>query len=196
MDYTTRAIVKDAMGATSTANDTTIDRVVTAVSRFIDRYLTGKAIGSDNYLMSESITAEVLSARVYQAQQVIVWPRKPAIDSVTAFAYRIRPDDAWTDVDLSYIEIEGHAVQAWFAMQAETCKVQISYTGGLAASVAGLPGDIIEAATALCVRFFREDVTGLSDAIGVDELGTLIYSKSIPARVREMLAPYKRVTGW
>jgi len=196
MDYTTRAIVKDAMTSTATAKDTTIDRVVTAASRTIDRYLTGKAIGSDNYLQTATVTDEILIARLAQSQQIVVWPRKPLISTVTAFAYRIRPDDPWTSVDLQYVEIEGPAVQAWVALDGETCKVKLSYTGGIAATVADLPADIIEAATAISVRVFREDMTGLSDAIGVDELGTLIYTKAMPARVRESLAPYKRVTGW
>lgn len=37
-DYTTKAVVKGELGITDTADDTTIDAIITAVSQWIDRY--------------------------------------------------------------------------------------------------------------------------------------------------------------
>ena len=71
MDYTTSANVLAAMGANApSANplgateQALIDSYVTRVSRVIDRYVTNAETGSDDYLKSETKTAEILRGQV------------------------------------------------------------------------------------------------------------------------------------
>jgi hypothetical protein len=66
----------------------------------------------------------------------------------------------------------------------------------LAEDVEDLPADLIELATLLAARFYKEAETGLNDAIGVAELGTLIYTKAWPIRFVAMLEPFIRRVGW
>jgi hypothetical protein len=74
--------------------------------------------------------------------------------------------------------------------------VQISYTGGYADTFDNLPADLVEAATVLAARYYREAEGGLTDAMGIVEIGQLVYTKALPARVADMLKPFKRKIPW
>ena len=74
-------------------------------------------------------------------------------------------------------------------------RTKMSYIGGYGATLGELPPDLVEAATVLAVRLYREVKSGLTDTIGVAELGMLAYTKAWPVRVTEMLQPWKRVRG-
>ena len=74
--------------------------------------------------------------------------------------------------------------------------VTISYTGGMGASVDALDPNIVDATTVLAIRKYKEERSGMSDVVGVVELGTVSYSKGVPASVERDLAPFKRVTPW
>jgi len=68
-------------------------------------------------------------------------------------------------------------------------QVKISFTGGFNP----LPDDLVNAATLLTIRFYKEVKTGLSDSIGIAELGMLQYTKAFPERLAAMLKPYRRI---
>lgn len=189
-DYTTLANVKAQLGATETADDALLTQLITDASRMIDRYCAG-AFDSDNYFALETVTDKVLRGVVGYDRYFRVWPLKPVVSSVTAIAYRYDPADAWTNLTAAYVMIDGYQVSIGGAPSNAAGKPQfkITYTGGYAT----IPADVQNVATLLTIRFYREIKSGLTDAIGVAELGTLQYTRAIPVRVQAMLAPYRRV---
>jgi hypothetical protein len=196
MDYTTTALVKTAMGTSASTDDTQIAKLVTAASRAIDRHLAG-AIRSDDYLKSETVSSELGRGIVDSNGVIHYWAHKPVITAVTLFSYAYDPVQALVSVDTTRIRTEGSQVMAYAYASRGRPFVTISYTGGLATTQAGLPEDVIEAATILGVRYYKEAKSGLSDSIGVAELGMLIYTKTWPIRVLDMLAPYaRRIPTW
>ncbi len=198
MDYTTLARVRTALGSSETAADAQLSAIITAASRVIDRHLSG-AVLSDDYLKQESVSGETLTGLVDKDGRILCHAHKPVVTAVTAAAYRLSPLEGWLSVDTAeQVTCEGYAVTLWTALAGVRGKVfvQLSYTGGLAASTASLPADILDAADVLSVRLYREVKTGLQDSIGVAELGTLMYTKAFPIRVTKMLEPHKRVVPW
>jgi hypothetical protein len=191
MDYTTSALVKTAIGTSATTDDTQIAKLVTAVSRAMDRKMAG-AVKSDDYLKSESVSAEAGRGLVGSDGIIHYWARKPLVTAVSAFSYNYSPVEAALTVATSYIKIDGYQIMAYASAVRGRPFVTVSYTGGLSASQAALPEDVIEAATVLTVRYYKEVKGGLSDSIGVAELGTLIYTKAWPVRVLDLLTPYMR----
>ena len=199
MDYTTLTIVKTVLNnTTETTDDTLLARLITAVSRSIDRYVTGVNSGSDNYFLSEAVAGEVIRGQVDAQGRVVCYPHKSQINSIASLQYRRSPADTWTAAALSRIEIDGPTVRAWEYAGAYrgALSVAVSYNGGHATATAGLPADLVESATALAVRYYNEDRAGLADIIGVDQSGTLMYSKAWPLRVKEALNSYRRVIAW
>lgn len=189
MDYTTVANVKAALGATSTAGDVQLATLVTRASRAIDRQLYPR--GPDNYLLLETVT-EIGLGYVDGFNVLHYWPRKPRVTTITSLMVRETPRRTWEALSLDDIAVDGYHVQGYELSTTGKLWVSLAYTGGLASDVASLPADIVEVATVLAVRFYREAESGLTDAIGVAELGTLTYTKALPARVVEMLKPYVR----
>lgn len=198
MDYTTAALVKTAMGTSGTTDDTQIAKLVTAASRAIDRKLA-RAVKSDDYLKSESVSGETGRGTADKDGVINYWAHKPVVTAVSAFSFTYSPLEAAISVTpvSSYIKSEGPLIMAFVEAPRGRPFVTVSYTGGLASTQSGLPEDVIEAATVLAVRYYKEAKSGLSDSIGVAELGMLIYTKAWPARVLDMLMPYmRRVPAW
>ena len=196
MDYTDLYRVKEALGTGESGDDTLLSTCITAASRAMDRYVT-RAVNSDNYFALETKTNEEISGRIDAEGSVVCWPRKPVTSSVSSMSWRARPRDSWAAVESSDIQIHDARITAYEQTIARgMVRVRISYTGGFATVVNELPEDLVEVATVMTVRFYREIKSGLTDSIGVAELGTLLYTKAIPVRVAEMLKPYQRVVGW
>lgn len=197
MDYTTVDLVKEALRISESGDDTLLARVVTAASRSVDRYCTGTGFDSDDYFALGTVTHEILSGYVDLEGRLIVWPRKPLINSVSSMEYRRTPLEAWVLVDSDRIEVSLSKVTTWVDINDRKPRaVRLTYVGGLAAEVGGLPADLVEAVTLLAARYYKEAEASLSDAIGVPELGTLMFTKAMPIRVFKLLEPYKRVVGW
>ena len=196
MDYTTVDLVKQALGGTEDSDDPSIQDYVTRASRFIDRY-TAQSLSAENYYLLENVSNETISGQVDVEGHLVCWPHKPLVASVSALAYRMNPMHSWVDADVSRVTTEGGKVKLWNgSLLRVRMMVKISYSGGMAAETESLPADLIEAATILAIRFYKEAKTGLTDSIGVAELGTLVYTKALPVRLVEMLKPYKRVAQW
>ena len=81
-------------------------------------------------------------------------------------------------------------------LSAERIYVQVSYNGGLATTQPNLPKDFIDLATMEAVRLYQEARGNYTDAIGIAELSTMIYTKSFPARFLETLPKYQRIAPW
>lgn len=199
MDYTSAARVKSALKVTGTGDDTLLATLVTAASRAIDRKCAGaKAADATDYFALETVTAETLRALVDGEEVLHCWPHKPVITAVSSLSYRQTPLEDWTSVDAERIMMDGGQVMAWptETLQPGRYYVQISYTGGYADTVDNLPADLVEAATVLAARYYREAEGGLTDAMGIVEIGQLVYTKALPARVADMLKPFKRKIPW
>jgi hypothetical protein len=204
MDYTTIQRVKQEMHikSGSSIDDGLLSLLVTAASRAWDRKCTGTLdVDAENYFMSGSVVGERLEAQIdHLGQEIIVYPHKPIISSVSSFTFQARIIDTSYTVAASRIEAMGPRVVAYPESLAldfpSKCRVTISYVGGIGADTASLPADMQEAVAILAARFYREAETGLADQIGVAELGSMIYTKAWPVRVTDLLHVYKRVVGW
>lgn len=199
MDYTTVALVKAAKGASVTTDDTLLATYVTNASRAIDRFCSGAVQAADYFALGD-ISGELLAGLIDVRGRLMCYPHKVMVNSVAALAYRVSPRSAWVELDLADVTINSYQVTAWIEAseinRAAPLQARISYNGGFGASVAALPADLVEAATVLTLRFYEEAKTGLSDAVGVAELGMLTYTRAWPVRVQEMLAPFRRVVAW
>lgn len=187
-DYASLSAIKAALGSSETTDDSLLAALITQASRAIDRHCAGFT-DSDDYFVRATVTDEVLPALVSADGVLFCWPRKPKVESVSALAYRFDPREAWRSVNAAYAVLDGYTVSADVSDRRGKAQVKISYVGGFNP----MPNDLINAAVLLAVRFYKEIKSGLNDSIGVAELGMLQYTKALPARVIEMLRPYKRM---
>jgi len=198
MDYTDLASVKTAMDTTKATDDTEIGVLITAVSRAIDRKLTGSP-DSDDYFKIETVTDELIRGQIAKGGSVLCHPHKPKITSVTSIEYRFYPQNSWVAISPTYAAFDHRGIKI-FSSFSERSEIflKLSYVGGLFTDgeTPIIPADFKEAATVLTVRYYKEVKSGLGDTIGVAELGTLVYTKAWPQRVLDLIAPYKRVVPW
>jgi hypothetical protein len=200
MDYTTLANVRADAHIVETTDDALISRKITQASRAIDRLVTGREDAID-YFKSEAISGEILSGYrnplIDNHGRLLAWPHKPIITAVSAIAFRMDPTQGWQSLDTQSLMISGgKAVEVWGTFLRGRSMVQISYTGGLGAATANLPDDLQELATLLTIRFYKESQSGMSDTIGINDLGTVQYIKALPIRVQDGLARYTRNVPW
>jgi hypothetical protein len=209
MDYTTVERVKSELHAqpTITVDDVLIGRLISSASRAIDRKVTGAMeTTSADYFALADVTGEITRGQITNDSVLVAYPRKPQINSVSALAYRISPQDNWQPVAANLISVDGPRVEGWLTAIQTTLRsrftlpgkvfVQISYNGGFAANTQTLPDDLQEVAAMLSIRYYREAETGLQDSIGVAELAQLIYTKAWPVRALDLLRPYMRRQPW
>jgi len=199
MNYTTLERVKsEAIKTELNTDDDLIEILITSASRAIDRKITGSA-GAVNYFLMEDVADEVGRGIIDKDGSLRIAPHKPVINSIAAMSYRTTPAEEWTLIDSDLYYPDEQFAVAWGVFKGVypgTSFVKISYNGGLAEEVADLPADLVELATMLATRYYKEAETGLTDAIGVAELGTLIYTKAWPVRALDMLQPFMRVVPW
>lgn len=192
MDYTTIENVKQVLGADTDTDDLLLARLITEASRAIDR-VCSRSSRADHYFELIEVENELLMGDVDVQGRILCRPMKPLVVSVANAEYRASPMETWQTVQADRISINGYAILLWLGIAGRGKKqVRLTYTGGLASSPEGLPADIVNAADVLAVRFYKEIKSGLTDAIGVAELGEMVYTKAFPSRVLEMLKPYSR----
>jgi len=198
MDYTTLLRVKTAMDSKETTADADLLDYITRASRVIDNLCVGVP-GGQNYFGTETIVDELLTNGLIDSYGVLrVYPHKPAIQTVSAFSYRFGLTRPWSDVDLARVAPEGGPLVVYEGnlCYSERVYARISYTGGLGLTVDDLPADLVDIATLMAIRLYKEERSGLGDSIGVAELGGMVYTKAIPERVRVVLAAYTRIEPW
>lgn len=177
--------MKRALGSVENADDALLAELITQASRAIDRYCGGV----DNYFIKETLSNVILRGYVSGDGVLWCWPPKPVIESVSYLAYRFSPHESWRELDPAKADIFKMSV-SWNGVDGQgRVQVNLSFTGGFSP----LPDDLINAATLLSVRLYKEVKSGLSDSIGVAELGMMQYTKAFPERMVAMLKPYKRV---
>ena len=147
--------------------------------------------------MQEDVANEYLTNGVIGNGSLTVYPHKSVVNSVASLSFKYHLKDAWTIADLASVSPEGDSVyyEGRLPYQ-ERVYVQISYNGGLATTQPDLPEDFIDLATMIAVRLYKEARGNYTDAIGIAELGTMIYTKAFPARFLEILPMYQRTTPW
>lgn len=200
MDYTDIINLKQAMNSNEiTVQDVALYGYITKASRLLDRLCTSQP-NVVNYFMTEDVTDEILTNGVIDyAGRLSFWPHKPIINSVTSLSYRFSPRSPWTEADLTLLSLEQETVvyegSLW---PSERPYVKVSYNGGLGTTLAEFPLDFVDVATVMAVRLFKEERAGLSDTIGVAELGRLEYTKAFPQRVMDTLniGGYIRTAPW
>jgi hypothetical protein len=200
MDYTTTAIVKSDAHIAEATDDTLLARKVVDASRAIDRLVTGR-VDVSNYFLLETIALETLTGTrnplVDSDNHLILWPHKPVITAVTAVNYRYTPMESYQAVDPTTIQISnGMAVECWGTFARARIMAQVSYSGGLAAAVANLPNDLVELATLLTIRMYKESQSGMSDVVGLNDFGVAQYVKALPVRFQDFIGRYARVIPW
>lgn len=201
MNYTTLAKVKAALGAEEVADDAIIQAKIDEASRMLDMTICHAPA---DYFKAETITDVVIMGRVDLEGNILCWPEKAVVNSVTSFSYRFSPQESYVVVDPAHVEISAdRQVKAYAGATARgRCSVKITFSGGYGtetwggspstATIAGMPADIVDAVTVLAVRLYKEEKGGLTDAIGVAELGTMTYTKAIPQRVIKIGEKYGR----
>ena len=202
MDYTDLVTVKAEMHIVSgsSVDDVLLGNVITAASRAWDRKCTGVP-DAINYFASGSVVNEVLVGQVDAfGQKILCFPHKPIVSAVQSFSFQENITQALYSVDPSLIEVYGPKVTAYpvnltFGYPSK-CRIIISYTGGLGATLADLPADMVNAVSILAARFYRETETGLTDQMGVAELGDMVYTKAWPVRVKDAAEYFTRKAGW
>lgn len=199
MDYTTLTLVKEAMQSTETVQDPVLSTFITRASRYLDKLCTSQNNVS-NYFATETITDEILTNGVINYRgDLTIFPHKPAVNSVSALSYRYSLRDSWQTANVDWLSLQQEMVVFEGALSySEQVYAKISYIGGLGATVADLPADLVDVATVMTIRLYKEARSGLGDTIGVAELGELVYTKAFPQRVLEMLniANYARTAPW
>ena len=197
MDYTDLTRVKQAMDSKENAADAVLSDYITRASRLIDRLVVGLPNAND-YFKSETVVSEVLNNGVIDyAGRLMVYPHKPVVTAVSALSYRYSLASAYTDANIALVQPEYEGILYEGSLSyAERLYVKVSYTGGFATTISGLPEDIIELGTLMAVRLYKEARSGLGDSIGVAELGTLTYTKALPSRAREIINLYARIAPW
>lgn len=80
----------------------------------------------------------------------------------------------------------------WFSPGMGTVKINARF-GWNTTSSTGIPDDIKECAIELSVRMWRARDAGFSDVVGIDQMGTAVVSKAMPASVRMILDQYRRI---
>lgn len=188
-DYASLSAVKQALKNQDPADDALLMVLITRASRTIDRYCAGR-LGCDDYFVQETLTDVCLPGRIAPSGRLYCWPCKPIVTSLNALAYRWSPREDWTMLEPGYADINGYTIQYDGINGCGNAQVKISFIGGFST----LPDDLVEATILLSLRSYKESSTGFADSIGVAELGTLTYTKALPAKLIEILKPYKRVT--
>lgn len=206
MDYSTIAYFKESIHSKTDTTGSGFDnaliaRCISEASRSWDRVCSGSIENdSADYFFSGSISGERLEGRIDAEGMLICYPHKPIITSVSAMTFQKSVIDQTYTIDVARIEASGPKVMAYpnnipFPYP-DKCRVNISYVGGLGASLADLPADLVEAVTILAIRFYREAETGLKDQMGIAEMGDNVYTKAWPERVKATAERYTRKVGW
>jgi hypothetical protein len=214
MDYTWLAQVKADAKISETTDDALLATKISQASREIDRLVAGQEDAADYFALG-TVTDEILNSYrnpiVSQSGILEFYPHKAIIKSLTALSVRATPLEAWQPVNTQYCDIvRGRSVRVYGGnYDPDAIQVKISYSGGLGtitSTTAGtpsvttvtntLPMDLVELATLLTIRLYREAMGGMSDAIGIAELGTILYSKALPVRAELFITAFTRTFPW
>lgn len=196
-DYTDPAELKLYIQqlAGTTTHDPILDKIVTRVSRQIDTYCGRRfyvPAADETYLLDGDGTRKLFGFELSAAPTTVrvrdgmqgAWRAVPVTDILLQPADR---RDGWPALWIEITEAPS-GNEARFPKGSRTVEI----VGKRGFSVT--PDEIKQAAVELAVRAWRARSDGFSDAIGVDDLGTVQVSRAMPALARQMLNHYRRVS--
>ena len=190
-DYASASQVKSRLDITGSDYDTVLGELVTAASRWVDRYCRlpedAFAVDSDStrYYDEGAVVDDMLylDAPLAQVTSVVngdgttlssssywLWPRNRSGEP--AWGIRLKSTERWlfSDVDS-----------------------EIAVTGRFGYSTTA-PSAVVEATAALAAWLFKRYQAAMSDGTANFELGQLVYSDAMPKQVRAMLETFQRLT--
>lgn len=207
--YTTIAEIKEyATQITGVAEDAILEKLITRVSRVIDDYCNRRfyvASGGDQTRYFDGTGTGDLWLPVNATEG-------SDLASVTSVAVRdsVASTSTWRTIALTPVEGDrkgdlmfgprdrryaparllsfvSHVAGNDSTFPRGTATVRIIGTFGFSS----IPAPIAEAAVQLVVRAHKARNAGFSDAIGVDDVGTVVVAKSLPYWAKQMLDPYR-----
>lgn len=188
-DYCTAAQVKGAgrLNITDTTYDTQLGEIITAASRWIDRYCT------DNITNAFAAAAPAV-ARYYGADAIdgaVILLDAPLLSvtsitngegtTVTSQQYRLIPRNGRHYTMIRMLD----GGPGWAAGGEQ--EVTVTGVWGLATSC---PEPVNEACAMLAGWMLKRWQMALADATANQELGQVIYGEAMPKQVAELLRPY------
>ncbi len=189
------------MGGQETVQDPLLLKFAGIASRDVD-HICAQTDDPEcaNYFELADVANEVLTNGVVDNfGHLVCYPHKSTVRSVSALSYSVELQGAPIPVMANQIIVKPRSVEVWgdfSSMRGRPILITISYNGGMAAALDDLDPLLVDAATVLAIRKYKEERSGMSDVVGVVELGTVTYTQGIPASVVRDLQYFKRVTPW
>lgn len=191
-DYCTAAQVKAAgrLDITTNSYDAQLAELVTAASRWIDRYCTDGidnafAQGTDvtRYYGPEAVQGEIL--HLDAPLLTVTTLTNGDATTISSTYYRLWPRNTGHKLQIRLLSTAGWA----FAADGE---ISIAGKWGLALS-GSTPAPVTEACAMLSAWMFKRYQAALADATANLDIGQLIYGEAMPKQVVALLTPYRAV---
>lgn len=194
---TTKARVKDLIGLDNANHDTNLDRIIGAVTDFLEGECGGRRFKEATY------TNELHT--IYNIGQKYLQLKNIPVGTVTALQYRagLKSDPNWTDFatdDWELVNDGASGMIAVIGIPTGVNLIRVSYTGGYKIDFANvgsathtLPLDLSNLAERLTVKIFkrRENEGKISEAF---EGGTVQWDKLLADDFdKGIIARYRRV---
>lgn len=191
-DYCTTSQVKAAgrLDISGTSYDTQLAEMVTAASRWIDRYCTD---GIDNAFAQGTDATRYYDHRAVQGEALHLDAPLLTVTTLTngdgavisSTYYRLWPRNTG-----HHLQVRLLSAAAWaFAADGE---ISVAGKWGLALSGA-TPQPVSEACAMLSAWMFKRYQAALADATANLDIGQLIYGEAMPKQVVALLTPYRAV---
>jgi hypothetical protein len=200
MNYTDATKMKNAMGGKEAVQDDLLTRFAEIASRDIDHICAQtSSMDCENYFFLQTIVGEFLTnAKIDENGHLVCYPHKSQVLSASSVSFATIPS-SFISVDPSLIVTKPHAVEVWgdySEFRGKPLLVTVNYVGGMATSIDELSDTLVDIATVIAIRKYKEERSGMSDVVGVVELGTVQYSKAMPANAEYGLVQFMRVVPW
>jgi hypothetical protein len=201
MDFTTLANVKTYGDIQSTGNDTLLSSLITGYSAQIENEV--------NQDVSQQVyTNKALHGVIDRDGVLVVYPRTPVIQSLTAASYRIAGvavPAAFTSLDVTNAEIDcySHGSEVRFMgvnlarYRDMRVRVQISGTVGYSGVATGsypVPNDLEMVCRRLVWWGYKKRDAAV-EKTAIPEMGVLIIPGNWPEDVKRVLGNYKSVVA-
>jgi len=193
MAYTTAAAVKTYLGISSATDDTLIGTLVAAAQSAIDVYTrrTFECTTATARLLDAVSDTDPTRQILYLRDDLCTITAVVNGDGVTVTAaqYVTEPRDT---TPYHALRLKTSTQTAWtFTTDQEGA---ISVTGKWAYS-ATAPADVVQAATRLAAWMYRAKDAQVFESTAFSEGGTIRVRMDIPADIKALLDPYRRLVG-
>jgi len=194
MAYTTTALVKTYAGISSTGDDTLIGTLVTRAQAVIDLFTQRtfeSATATRRFTVGEDTDGSWLyfDADICSITTVTNKADATTTETISSTEYVTQPRNT---TPYFAIKILDGANKYWdYATDPE---MGVTVAGNWAYSTAA-PNTIVQAATRLATYFYKQRDADVFDVTALPDAGVITVPQGIPADVKLMLAPYKRMVA-